>query len=695
MAAVPMTKVSKKSPDPAGVASPGKMANAIRALAMDAVQKAESGHPGMPMGMADIAVALWKHHLRHNPANPMWPDRDRFLLSNGHGSMLQYALLHLTGYDLPMKELENFRELHSKTPGHPELGITPGVETTTGPLGQGFANAVGMALAEQLLGKEFNQPDHKIVDHQTYVFMGDGCMMEGISHEAASLAGVWQLGKLVAFYDHNGISIDGDVKGWFRDDTAARFEAYGWNVIGGADGIDGHDVEAVNAAINEALEQGKDGGKPTLVVCRTVIGRGSPHKSGTAKAHGDALGVDEVAATRTELGWTEAPFVIPQDVYAAWDAKPAGAKLEQAWNDRFAAYRKAHPEAADELLRRLAGDRPPTWPATVDKLLAACAEKKETVGTRKASGAAIAAFVDELPELVGGSADLTPSNNTDWKGMQTVRVASDGGRYVHYGVREFGMAAILNGLNTHGGFLAYGGTFLTFSDYMRNAIRMASIMKLQTVFVFTHDSIGLGQDGPTHQAIEHTSSLRMIPHLDVWRPADTTETAMAWACAINRNKEDKRGPSAMLLSRQNCAYLEKTPEQAKLIARGGYVLVDADDAQVVLIGTGSEVGLAVDGAKALAADGIRARVVSMPSTSVFDRQDADYKAAVLPDGIPRVAIEAGVTDYWWKYVRAEGAVIGVDTFGESAPAKDVYEFFHITVDNVVATAKKVVADMKR
>ena len=673
------------------VVTPVVMANAIRALAMDAVQKADSGHPGMPMGMADIAVALWKHHLKHNPVNPLWPDRDRFILSNGHGSMLQYALLHLTGYDLPMKELENFRQLHSKTPGHPELGLTPGVETTTGPLGQGFANAVGMALAEQLLAKEFNKPGHTIVDHDTYVFMGDGCMMEGISHEAASLAGVWQLGKLVAFYDHNGISIDGDVRGWFKDDTAERFEAYGWNVIGGADGIDGHDVEAISAAINEALAQDKGEAKPTLIVCRTIIGRGSPHRAGTAKAHGEALGPDEVAATRAELGWTSPPFVIPKEVYAAWDAKPAGAKLEKDWNDRFAAYRKAYPDDAAELLRRLAGDRPPTWPATVDKLLAGCAAKKETFGTRKASAAAIAAFVHELPEMFGGSADLTPSNNTDWKGMQSVKVAADGGRYVHYGVREFGMAAIMNGINTHGGFLAFGGTFLTFSDYMRNAIRMAAIMKLQTLFVFTHDSIGLGEDGPTHQAVEHTSSLRLIPHLDVWRPADTTETAVAWATAINRNHQDKRGPSAFLLSRQNCRYLEKTEQQTKCIARGAYVLVDAPDAKVVLIATGSEVQLAVDAAKVLADQGIAARVVSMPSTSVFDRQAVDYKASVLPAGIPRVAIEAGVTDYWWKYVRAEGAVLGVDSFGESAPAKDVYGFFHLTVDNVVATAKKVIA----
>jgi transketolase len=671
--------------------TPVVMANAIRALAMDAVQKADSGHPGMPMGMADIAVALWKHHLKHNPANPLWPDRDRFVLSNGHGSMLQYALLHLSGYDLPMKELENFRQLHSKTPGHPELGLTPGVETTTGPLGQGFANAVGMALAEQLLAKEFNKPGHTIVDHDTYVFMGDGCMMEGISHEAASLAGVWQLGKLVAFYDHNGISIDGDVRGWFKDDTAERFEAYGWNVIGGADGIDGHDVEAISAAINEALAQNKDEAKPTLIVCRTVIGRGSPHREGTAKAHGEALGPDEVAATRKELGWTSPPFVIPTDVYAAWDAKAAGAKLEKDWNDRFAAYRKAFPDDAAELLRRLAGDRPATWPATVDKLLSDCATKKETLGTRKASAAAIAAFVHELPEMFGGSADLTPSNNTDWKGMQSVKVAADGGRYVHYGVREFGMAAIMNGINTHGGFLAFGGTFLTFSDYMRNAIRMAALMKLQTLFVFTHDSIGLGEDGPTHQPIEQTSSLRLIPHLDVWRPADTTETAVAWATAINRNHEDKRGPSAFLLSRQNCRYLEKTPQQVKSIARGAYVLVDVPKPAVVLIATGSEVQLAVDAATALGAAGIAARVVSMPSTSVFDRQATDYKASVLPAGVPRVAIEAGVTDFWWKYVRAEGAVIGVDSFGESAPAKDVFGFFHLTVDNIVATAKKVVA----
>ena len=675
-------------------ASPTKMANAIRALSMDAVQKAESGHPGMPMGMADIAVALWKHHLRHNPVNPLWIDRDRFILSNGHGSMLQYALLHLTGYDLPMKELENFRQLHSKTPGHPELGITPGVETTTGPLGQGFANAVGLALAEQLLAKEFNRPGHAIVDHRTFVFMGDGCMMEGISHEAASLAGTWKLGNLVAFYDHNGISIDGDVRGWFTDDTAKRFDAYGWNVIGGQEGIDGHDVEAVNAAINEALAQDKGAAKPTLIMCRTIIGRGSPNRAGTAKAHGEALGADEIAATRKELGWTEPPFVIPKDVYAAWDAKPAGAKLEKDWNDKFAAYRKAFPTEAADLLRRIKGDRPPTWPATVDKLLAACAEKKETVGTRKASAAAIAAYVAELPELFGGSADLTPSNNTDWKGMTTVKVASDGGRYIHYGVREFGMAAIMNGIALHGGFLPFGGTFLTFSDYMRNAIRMAAIMKLQTVFVFTHDSIGLGEDGPTHQAVEHTSSLRLIPHLDVWRPADTTETAVAWAAAINRNHEGNRGPAALLLSRQNLAYQEKTAQQTKAIARGAYVLVDVPKPEVVLIGTGSEVALAVDAAKVLASQGVAARVVSMPSTSVFDRQAVDYKASVLPAGVPRVAIEAGVTDFWWKYVRAEGAVIGVDNFGESAPAKDVFNFFHLTVDNVVAVAKKVVAGAK-
>ena len=667
------------------------MADAIRALAMDAVQKADSGHPGMPMGMADISVALWKHHLRHNPVDPLWPDRDRFILSNGHGSMLQYALLHLTGYDLPMKELEHFRQLHSKTPGHPELGITPGIETTTGPLGQGFANAVGLALAERLLAKEFNQPDHTIIDHRTYVFMGDGCMMEGISHEAASLAGTWKLGKLVAFYDHNGISIDGDVRGWFTDDTAARFEAYGWNVIGGSVGIDGHDVEAVNAAINEAFDQSKGGEKPTLIMCKTIIGRGSPHRAGTSKAHGEALGVDEVAATRKEIGWTEAPFVIPEDVYAAWDAKPAGARLQKDWNDRFAAYREAYPTEAADLLRRLAGDRTPNWPVTVDKLLAACAEKKESLGTRKASAAAIAAYVAELPELFGGSADLTPSNNTDWKGMTTVRLAADGGRYIHYGVREFGMAAIMNGIALHGGFLPFGGTFLTFSDYMRNAIRMAAIMKLQTIFVFTHDSIGLGEDGPTHQSVEHASSLRLIPHLDVWRPADTTETAVAWASAINRNHEEKRGPIALLLSRQNLPYQEKTEEQTKAIARGGYVLVDVPEPQVVLIGTGSEVGLAVDGAKALAAEGIAARVVSMPSTSVFDRQAVDYRASVLPPGIPCVAIEAGVSDLWWKYVRAGGAVIGVDNFGESAPAKDVFKYFHFTIDNVVDTARKVIA----
>ena len=688
MAAEPNAQGTTTSPTTH--ASPTKMANAIRALAMDAVQKADSGHPGMPMGMADIAVALWKHHLRHNPANPLWEDRDRFILSNGHGSMLHYALLHLTGYALPMQELERFRQLKSMTPGHPELGITPGIETTTGPLGQGFANAIGLALAEQLLGKEFNRPGHTIVDHRTFVFMGDGCMMEGISHEAASLAGVWQLGNLVAFYDHNGISIDGDVKGWFKDDTAARFEAYGWNVIGGSDGIDGHDVEAVNAAINEAFDQPKGAQKPTLIVCRTIIGRGSPHRAGTAKAHGEALGVDEIAATRLELGWTDPPFVIPDDVYAAWDATATGAKLEKDWDARFETYRAAYPTEAADLLRRMAGDRPPTWRATVDKLLATCAEKKESVGSRKASGAAIAAYVAELPELFGGSADLTPSNNTDWKGMTTVRLAADGGRYIHYGVREFGMAAIMNGIALHGGFLPFGGTFLTFSDYMRNAIRMAALMKLQTVFVFTHDSIGLGEDGPTHQAIEHASSLRLIPHLDVWRPADTSETAMAWACAIERNHEEHRGPVALLLSRQNLPFQEKTPEQTQAIARGAYVLIDAPHPQVVLIATGSEVGLAVDAAKALAADGVAARVVSMPCTSVFDRQTADYRAAVLPAGVPRVAVEAGVTDFWWKYVRGNGEVIGVDNFGESAPAKEVFKHFHLTVDHVVSVAKQVV-----
>ena len=681
--------------DDTGRVSPTVMANAIRALAMDAVQKAESGHPGMPMGMAEIAVALWSHHLRHNPVDPLWMDRDRFILSNGHGSMLQYALLHLTGYDLPMKELENFRQLHSKTPGHPELGITPGVETTTGPLGQGFANAVGLALAERLLAKEFNRPDHAVVDHRTFVFLGDGCLMEGISHEAASLAGTWKLGKLVAFYDHNGISIDGEVKGWFTDDTAARFKAYGWNVLGDAEGIDGHDVDAVNQAINRALDQPKGEERPTMIICRTIIGKGSPNREGTAKAHGEALGADEIAATRKAIGWNEPPFVIPKNVYAAWDARPDGAKRQKDWDARFAAYRKAFPTEAAELLRRVHGEHPPTWPAAVEKLLAACAEKKETIATRKASAAAIAAYVPALPELIGGSADLTGSNNTDWKGMTTVRVAADGGRYIHYGVREFGMAAIINGIALHGGFLPFGGTFLTFSDYCRNAIRMAALMKVQSLFVFTHDSIGLGEDGPTHQSVEHAASLRLIPHLDVWRPADTSETAVAWAFAIGRNATGKRGPSAFLLSRQNLPYLEKNAQQTKAISRGAYVLVDVPKPQVVLIATGSEVGLAVDAAKALAAQKIAARVVSMPSTTVFDRQAVDYKASVLPDGVPRVAIEAGITDGWWKYVRAEGAVIGVDTFGESAPAKDVFNYFHLTVDNVVATAKKVVKGATR
>ena len=675
--------------------SPARMANAIRALAMDAVQAANSGHPGMPMGMADIAVALWKHHLRHNPANPLWPDRDRFVLSNGHGSMLQYALLHLTGYDLPIKELEHFRQLHSKTPGHPELGITPGVETTTGPLGQGFANAVGLALAEKLLAAEFNRPDHRIVDHCTYVFMGDGCMMEGVSHEVASLAGTWKLGKLVAFYDRNGISIDGEVKGWFTDDTALRFKAYGWNVI---DDVDGHDVEAVNVAINRALDQPKGEERPTLICCDTVIGRGAPHREGTAKAHGEALGVEEVAAARKELGWNEPPFVIPKEIYGAWDARADGAALEKKWDERLAAYRKSHPDEAAELLRRVHGERPATWPQTIAKLVATTVEKRETIATRKASAAAIAAYVDALPEMLGGSADLTGSNNTDWKGMVTVQ-AGNAGRYLHYGVREFGMIAIMNGIALHGGYLPFGGTFLTFSDYCRNAVRMAALMKLRNIFVFTHDSIGLGEDGPTHQSVEHAASLRLIPHLDVWRPADTTETAIAWAAAIERNTKDNRGPTALLLSRQNLPYLEKSERQIAQIRRGAYVLAQfpesAPSPQVVLIATGSEVGLAVDAAKALAEQKISVRVVSMPSTTVFDRQAVDYKASVLPAGIPRVAIEAGVTDFWWKYVRAEGAVIGIDTFGESAPGPEVFEYFGFTVANVVATARKICNDRKR
>jgi transketolase len=667
-------------------ASDKDLANAIRALAMDAVEAAKSGHPGMPMGMAEIAVALWNRHLRHNPANPHWPNRDRFLLSNGHGSMLQYALLHLTGYDLPMAELRNFRQLHSKTPGHPEVGVTPGVETTTGPLGQGLANAVGMALAEKSLAAQFNRPGHAIVDHHTYVFLGDGCLMEGISHEACSLAGTWRLGKLIALYDDNGISIDGHVTGWFTDDTPRRFEAYGWHVIAK---VDGHDVDAVTAAI-EAAKAVTD--KPTLICCKTVIGKGAPTKAGTEHVHGAALGEKEIAATRAALGWTHPPFEIPADIYAAWSARECGALLEQDWDATFAAYRAAHPALAAEFVRRMSGALPTDFAGTADAFVAAQAAKGETIATRKASQQAIEALAPGLPELIGGSADLTGSVFTNWSGSVAI-MADPAGNYVNYGVREFAMSAIANGLALHGGFIPYVGTFLTFSDYSRNALRMAALMKLRSLFVFTHDSIGLGEDGPTHQSVEHAASLRLIPGMDLWRPCDTVETAVAWRHAIER----QHGPSCLLFTRQNVPFMRRDAATIAAIERGGYVLADfgaaAADKRVVVIATGSEIGLAMGARETLAKDGIGVRVVSMPCTSLFDRQDAAWRTSVLPRGVPRIAVEAGVTDGWRKYVGAvddpKSGVVGIDTFGESAPAPALFKHFGFTVDNVVAAIRRV------
>ncbi|WP_207795950.1 MULTISPECIES: transketolase [Roseateles] len=663
--------------------NPTLMANAIRALAMDAVQQANSGHPGAPMGMADIAVALWSRHLRHNPANPQWANRDRFVLSNGHGSMLIYALLHLSGYELPIEELKAFRQLHSKTPGHPEVGITPGVETTTGPLGQGITNAVGLALAEKMLAKEFNIDEHQVVDHHTYVFLGDGCLMEGISHEAASLAGAWKLNKLIAIYDDNGISIDGQVAPWFADNTAQRFEAYGWNVVGP---VDGHDVDAVDAAIAEAK---KSSVKPTLVIAKTHIGKGSPNRANTAKAHGEPLGNEEIKLTREQLGWAHEPFVIPQEVYADWDAKAAGAALESAWDERFDAYATAHPELAAEFARRMAGVLPANFAQTAVDAVVAAHGKAETVASRKASQIALEAFTAAVPELLGGSADLTGSNLTNTKSTPAFRVEADGssngGRHINYGVREFGMAAIMNGVALHGGYIPYGGTFLTFSDYSRNAIRMAALMKQRVIHVFTHDSIGLGEDGPTHQSIEHVASLRLIPGLDVWRPADTTETVVAWTMAIGNAQR----PSVLALSRQNLPYAPKTAVDD--IAKGAYVLSEPSDAGLkkkargVIIATGSEVQLALAAQATLAQQGIPVRVVSMPSTTVFDRQDLTYKKAVLPEGLPRVAVEMGVSDGWWKYGVA--AVVGIDSYGESAPAPVLFKHFGFTAENVVDTVK--------
>jgi transketolase len=675
------------SPSSAPVApnAASRMANAIRALAMDAVQQANSGHPGAPMGMADIAVALWHRHLRHNPVNPHWPDRDRFVLSNGHGSMLLYSLLHLSGYDLPIEELKRFRQMHSKTPGHPEYGITPGVETTTGPLGQGLANAVGMALAEALLAQEFNDGDDKIVDHHTYVFLGDGCLMEGISHEACSIAGTLKLSKLVALYDDNGISIDGHVENWFADDTPKRFEAYGWNVI---PHIDGHDIDAVDAAIEAA----KTSDRPTLICCKTIIGKGAPTKANSHDAHGAPLGAQEIAATRAAIGWDYEPFVIPQDVYDNWNAKESGAKFEKAWTDRFAAYAAKYPARAIEFERRMKSELPRDFAEKAQAIIDAAVAKGETIASRKASQQTLDGLAAALPELLGGSADLTGSNLTNWKASKPVRAGHDGaiqwGNHVNWGVREFGMSAALNGMALHGGYLPFGGTFLTFSDYSRNALRMAALMKIRSLFVFTHDSIGLGEDGPTHQSIEHVSSLRLIPHLDVWRPADTVETAVSWTESAAHH-----GPSVLIFTRQNLQFNERSDRQVEAIKKGGYVLVDWDEEfvarKLILIATGSEVELAVKAIEPLKQAGIGARVVSMPATTVFDRQDADWKEYVLPKGVARVAIEAGVTSFWAKYVGLEGGVVGIDTFGESAPAGELFKHFGFTVENVVATAKRV------
>ncbi|WP_329724923.1 transketolase [Ideonella sp.] len=673
---------------------PLQMADAIRALAMDAVQQANSGHPGAPMGMAEMAQALWGRHFKHHPGNPHWADRDRFVLSNGHASMLIYAVLHLTGYALPIEQLKAFRQLHSMTPGHPEVDVTPGVETTTGPLGQGITNAVGMALAEKLLAAEFNRDGHTIVDHHTYVFLGDGCLMEGISHEACALAGAWKLNKLIALYDDNGISIDGQVTPWFIDNTPQRFKAYGWNVI---DAIDGHDVNAIDDAIAKARTAGD---KPTLIVCKTAIGKGSPNRAGTAKAHGEPLGADEIKLTREALDWAHEPFALPDEILHAWDAHDAGAKVEADWNTRFAAYATAFPEAAAEFTRRMAGDLPKNFAELAVEAVGSAHDKAETVASRKASQIALEHFTAALPELLGGSADLTGSNLTNTKSTPALRFdtktgavvkneAGQIGRHINYGVREFGMAAVMNGVALHGGYIPYGGTFLTFSDYSRNAIRMAALMKRRVIHVFTHDSIGLGEDGPTHQSVEHAASLRLIPGLDVWRPADTTETAVAWTMAL----ANKHRPSALLLSRQNLPYAPK--QDADVITRGAYVLAEPSEvglkkaAQAVIIATGSEVQLALHAQQLLAQHKVAVRVVSMPSTTVFDRQNSDYKTEVLPAKLPRIAIEAGVTDFWWKYGCA--AVVGIDRFGESAPAGVLFKHFGFTAENLALTVRKVLA----
>ena len=665
--------------------SPKTMAAAVRALSMDAVQKAKSGHPGMPMGMADIAVALFTRHLRHNPLDPKWLGRDRFILSNGHGSMLQYAMLHLTGYDLTMDDIKNFRQFGSKTPGHPEVGVTPGVETSTGPLGQGIANAVGMALAEKMLAAEFNREGYNVIDNRTYVFLGDGCMMEGISHEVCSLAGVWGLNKLIALYDDNGISIDGDIKGWFKDDTRMRFEAYGWHVIGP---IDGHDVDAVDAAITEAKAQTE---KPTLIICRTVIGQGSPHRAGTAKAHGEALGEEEIAATRRNIGWDYPPFEIPAEIYAAMDARPAGEAMQGEYNEMFARYEKAYPELASELKRRIAGDLPEAFNTAVMEGLCSAQAMQEKIATRKASQRALDDIAPVLPELLGGSADLTGSNLTNWKGVERLTHDNMLGRHISYGVREFGMSAIQNGIALYGGFIPFSGTFLTFSDYARNAVRMAALMKIRSIFVYTHDSIGLGEDGPTHQPIEHVSSLRLIPNLDVWRPADPIESIVAWAAAIER----RDGPSALIFSRQSVPFVDRDEVDADAIACGGYIAAEApagaDKLEAIIVATGSEVDLAMQARKMLTALNVQVRVVSMPSTDVFDRQSEEYRRTVLPAGVPVLVIEAGSSALWHKYFTGRGDVMGIDCFGESAPASVLWKHFGFTPERAVQMVQALLA----
>ncbi|EKS1845359.1 transketolase [Cronobacter muytjensii] len=656
------------------------LANAIRALSMDAVQKAKSGHPGAPMGMADIAEVLWNDFLKHNPTNPTWYDRDRFILSNGHASMLLYSLLHLSGYDLPMEELKNFRQLHSKTPGHPEIGYTPGVETTTGPLGQGLANAVGLAIAEKTLAAQFNRPGHEIVDHNTYVFMGDGCLMEGISHEVCSLAGTLGLGKLIGFYDHNGISIDGETEGWFTDDTAKRFEAYNWHVV---HEIDGHDPEAIRRAIEEAKQVAD---KPSLIICRTVIGFGSPNKAGKEESHGAALGEEEVALTRKQLGWNYPPFEIPDEVYKGWDAKEKGQQVEASWNEKFAAYQQAHPELAAEFNRRMGGEMPENWQQVTQEYIEKLQAEPAKIASRKASQNALNVYGPVLPELLGGSADLAPSNLTIWSGSTSLK-EDPAGNYIHYGVREFGMTAIANGIAHHGGFVPYTATFLMFVEYARNAARMAALMKARQIMVYTHDSIGLGEDGPTHQAVEQLASLRLTPNFSTWRPCDQVETAVAWKAAIERHN----GPTALILSRQNLVQIERSPQQLKDVARGGYILKDAGGKpDLILIATGSEVEIAVQAAEKLRGDGVAVRVVSLPSTDVFDAQDEAYRESVLPSDVSaRVAVEAGIADYWYKYVGLKGAIVGMTGYGESAPAEKLFPYFGFTVENVVEKARKV------